>query len=558
MERLANTFESIKNRWKELKRHQQIVIISVAALVMGGLITLSFWSSSEDYVLLYENLSDENLEDIKVELSERNVSFEVREGNSLWAPVNMESKLRMEMSLLGLPKKDDVYDDIFGNKQLGDTYFDHTVKEREALRRNLKSAIESLNPIRSAIVNITPIDESPFIRGEKPAKAVVQLRLHPGRKLTANQVKGIIMLVVNSVKGLAEENVTILDNDGNILRPDEGETETDEANWRLEYQRKQERDLKQKIIEVLTPTVGPGGVRAEVTVECDFDEMEQTDEKYDSEESAILREKKEDETKQGTQPSGLPPGTASNVTSSTTIPQGNQNQPMSSSKNSSETDYQPSKTIIRTKNAPGKIKRITASVTIDNKKVIGQDGKITSEAWKPADITKLEDAVRNAIGLDPKRGDTVSVANLPFDTTTRAMAQKEIKDAERWQRYMTLFKIGAVAAVGLMLLYLIRSVFKTLRIGEEVVPAALGPGTGTLVIGADEEERALLSGDTTVGALTSEEEEEEEIPEEPEPSEDEIIEQEVIGFVDDNPELVVRILQDWLDEDVHEPARAKR
>lgn len=549
MGQLAILYENFKDRWKGLKRHQQIVIISVVVLVMGGLITLSFWSSSEDYILLYDNLSAENMEDIKFELSRRDVNFEVREDNSLWVPASMANKLRMDMSLLGLPQKDDTYNDIFGNKQLGDTYFDHTVKQQEALRRSIKNTIESLTQVRFAIVNITSLDESPFIMEEKPAKAVVKLMLHPGRKLTAKQVKGVIMLVVNSVKGLAEENVTILDNDGNILSA--GETETDEANWRLAYQREQERNLKQKIIEVLLPTVGAGGVRAEVSVECDFDEMEQTDEKY--EESTILRENTLDETKQGAPQSGLPPGTASNVTNAANPGPGNTNQSMSSKKTESETEYQPSKSVTRVKHAPGKIKRITASVTIDNKRVMGTDGKIKPTPWTQAEITKIEDAVRNAVGYDIKRADEVSVVNLPFDTTEKTIAERAIKNAEKWQRYMTLFKIGAVATVGLMLLYLIRSLFKTLRVGEEVVPAALGPGTGALVIGADEEERALLDAGTA-RALTGEEE----ILEEPEPSEEEKIEQEIIEFVDDNPELVAKILQTWLNEDSDEPPSTRR
>jgi len=539
MERLKAIYENIKNRWKALKRHQQIIIIAVALLVMGGLITLSFWSSSEDYVLLDKELSDDNMKYIREELSKRGVNFEVREGNSLWVPASMENELRMEMALLGLPKKDKVYDDVFGAKSISDTYFDHTMKEQEALRRRIKDAIESLNPVQFAIVNITPVDDSPFIRDEKPAKAVVQLRLHPGMKLTVKQVQGINKLITNSVKGLDEQNVTVLDNDGNILELDEKETEIDKTIWRLEYQRRQARELKQKIIEVLLPTVGAGGVRAEVTVECDFDEMEQTDEQYLQEESAILHESKEDETKQGVIQSGLPPGTASNVTNAANLTQGNANQPISSTKNSSEIDYQPSKTVTHTKRVPGKIKRITASVTIDNQQIRDNKGVIKPTPWKPTQLTQIEEVVQNAVGYDLKRGDTVTVVNLPFDTTKRDIAARELKDAEKWQRYMTLFKAAAIAAVGLMLLYLIRSVFKTLRVGEEVVPEALGPATEPLVIEADEEERALLSPDVT-DALEGKSEEE---------AEEERIENEIMEFADEAPELIASILESWLEED---------
>jgi len=545
MEKLKTLYENVKNRWKELKKHQQIVIIAVALLVMGGLITLSFWSSSEDYVLLDKNLSEDDMKYTKEALVRLGVDFDVREENSLWVPANMENKLRMELALLGLPKQDNVYDDIFGQKSLGgDTIFDRTVKEQEAQRRMIRSAIESLNPVQLAIVNITPLDESVFIRGEKPAKAVVQLKLYPGMKLTEKQVQGINKIVTCSVKGLDEQNVTILDNDGNILELDKGETEIDESIWRLEYQRKQARELKQKIIDVLSPTVGAGGVRAEVTVECDFDEMEQTDETYLSEGSAILHESTEDETKQGMQQQlALPPGTASNVTNAANLQQGNQ--PISSTKNTSEIDYQPSKTVTRIKHVPGKIKRITASVTIDNLKIPDKKGEIKSTPWTPIQITQLEDIVKNAVGFDMKRGDTVSVVNLPFDTTKIDLAEKEIKEAEKWQRYMTFFKAAAIAAVGLMLLYLIRSVFNALRIGEEVVPVALGPGTGPLVIEGDEEERALLGADTA-GVLPGEVGEEEE---EVELSEEEKIENEILEFVDEAPELIANILQNWLKED---------
>lgn len=550
-EGLRGLLEQLKSTWKNLPRQAKILIPLISGAILVALIALTLTSGAPSYTLLYSNLSADDLHDIQIELSRMGIRYRLADNNSIYVPSDIEPRVRLQLSELGLPRGDTGYS-IFKERNLGETFFDYERKYQEATEKKLKRAIESLEPVRFATVNITPMEESVFIESERPAKASVILQLKPGARLTRKQINGIIHLVAGAVKGLDPENVFILDDKGNMLAAGPQEDEMDEAQWRLEHKSELERMLARKIRDLLVPLVGLGGFTAEVTVETDFDVTEVTRKTYSNEEEVITKETTLTESSQGVVATGLPPGTASNVVSSAQIPIPPFGQPVSISRSQTTKEYLPSETIQKLRTAPGKIKRVSVSVLLDYKRTVGPDGKVTKTPWTAQELRMIEENIKSAVGYDQSRGDVVKVNSIQFDTYTAIRRQAELRAAKRRELFSEIAKYASVAVMGVILLFLVRFILNALAATRaKPVPAALGPV---------EEAREAIEGKPKP-ELKEARQPELEKPEElsleelfPELSQDEkselrMIEEKVKAFAEHEPEIMAKIIRSWLEED---------
>jgi flagellar M-ring protein FliF len=553
-EAIKGLLVQLKTVWGNLPRQAKIVIPLISTALLVGLIALSLWSNTGSYTLLYGSLNAEDLRDIQIELSRMNVKYKIEQDGSIYVPSKEEARLRLALSELGLPRGDNGYS-IFKEKNLGETFFDYERKYQEATERKLKRAIESLGPVRFATVNITPMEESVFLEDERPAKASIMLQLNPGSKLSGKQVEGIVHLVAGAVKGLDPENVVVLDDKGNPLNVDSDEMDT--AQWRLKHQSELEKLFARKIRDLLVPLVGPNGFSAEVTVEADFDLVETTTKSYSNEEEVISKETTTTESSQGIATTGLPPGMASNVVSSSQIQLPSSNQPISLTRNTTTKEYIPSETIQKLKSAPGRIKRVSVSVLLDYKRSVGADGKVTKVPWTNQELQMIEENIKSAVGYNQTRGDMVKVNAIQFDTLTAMERQAEFKSAKRRELYFTFARYMSIAALGFMLLLLIRFIIRTLASTEgKVVPATLGPGVGPEAIGAGEGMEELKSPEEKAEAIREAMKQEELSLEEVFPeltgekrSEAEEIQRKVFSFAEHEPEAMSKVIRAWLLED---------
>jgi len=550
-EGIKGLLEQLKTVWGNLPRQAKIVIPLVSIGLLIGLITLSLRTNSS-YTLLYSNLNVEDLRDIQIELSRMNVKYKLGQDNSIYVPSKEEARLRLILSESGLPRGDNGYS-IFKERNLGETFFDYERKYQEATERKLKQAIESLHPVKFAAVNITPMEESVFLEGERPAKASVMLQLEPGTHLSRKQVEGIVHLVAGAVKGLDPENVVILDERGNQLNADLDEMES--AQMRLKHQSELEKLFARKIRDLLVPLVGPNGFSAEVTVETNFDLTETTTKKYNNDDEVISKETTTTENSQGVVSTGLPPGTASNVVSSAQVQLPSSNQPISLSRNTTTKEYVPSETIQKVKSLPGDIKKVSVSVLLDYKRSVGPNGKVTKVPWTTQELQMIEDNIKSAIGYDQRRGDMVKVNAIQFDTLYASQYQAELKSAKRHELYMTFARYLSIVALGFMLFILVRFIIKALASPQgKVIPAALGPEVGPEAIETGEG-KGELETEREVKAVEAQKEEElslEEIfPELTGESRTkaEEIQRKVFSFAEHDPEAMAKLIRTWLLED---------
>ena len=248
-EPLAQILYQLRDSWNKLPRQAKIIIPIVAVAILAGLIVVSFWSSSEESVILFSNLSERELGIIEAELTRMDFIFQSKDG-AIAVPAGTESQARMVLAMKNLPRVSDAYE-IFKESNLGDTFLDFDRKYQQMTEAKIRNAIESLEPVQFAHVNITPMVDSPFAIDKKPAKAVAMLRTRPGRSLAYTQVQGITHLIASAVKGLSPENVNVIDAQGVILSTTPETSETDRkmegALRRLDYEAKIAAEKERKI-----------------------------------------------------------------------------------------------------------------------------------------------------------------------------------------------------------------------------------------------------------------------------------------------------------------------
>jgi flagellar M-ring protein FliF len=241
--------------------------------------------------------------------------------------------------------------------------------------------------------------------------------------LTPDQVKGIVHLVSSSIEGLVPENVTIIDNNGQMLtRPN------DEAialnNTQHEYKHNYEKDIELRILNILEPVVGKGKVRAKVNAEIDFTQTESTEEKFDPN-GQVIRSEQNNYEKEITSGKGGVPGVVPNLPGKDV--QVSSSSQIKSDKKAETINYEISKLTKHVKNSYSDIKRLSTAVVVDGKYIPKKDAKDSQyTARTDEELRYYEDLVKKAIGYSADRGDEVTVVNMPFE----AIFQEEFPEIQ--------------------------------------------------------------------------------------------------------------------------------
>lgn len=416
-----NMLHQIGQLYQNLTRKQRIVIAASIVVVVGFLVFLSLYrgsgSSVSGYAVLVENVSPSSSAAIVSRLEQNNIPYKLKNETTILVPQDQVYRQRMFIASEGLIKDSRVGFEAFDTQAFGATNKEHEVKYQRAVEGELARTIETLEPIRSAVVHIAFPKESVFTERQIPPTASVVLNIKEGLKLTRKQIDGIKNIVSAAVPKLTKDNVKINDQSGTPL--DEQEAyESDIIVAQIKYKRDQERELEDKIIKNLAPFAG-GTDKIEVSVNIDFDfsKKESQSEIYDP--NPIVRsEQTLEEERTGRKDPEIQgvPGAVSNIGPV----EGLDNKGLSESykKNQVTTNNELSKTITNTKKQFATIIRTSAAVTIDGKyqDVVDEDGNIKNEyiPLTKDQLASVESIVKNTINFNATRGDSVVVQNLPF------------------------------------------------------------------------------------------------------------------------------------------------
>ncbi|MCW8207106.1 flagellar basal body M-ring protein FliF [Verminephrobacter aporrectodeae subsp. tuberculatae] len=460
-------------RLQSLGRAQRVRLGLGLALLLAAAAALLLLGRQSEYRVLFANLSDKDGGAIVVQLTQMNVPYRYTQGGgAILVPADQVHDVRLRLATQGLPKGSVVGFELMESSKFGLTQFQERLNFQRGLEGELTRSIQSLSSVQSARVHLALPNQNGFFREQQKPSASVLVGLYPGRVLDRAQLAGIVHLVASSVPELAPSAVSVLDDTGKLLSqsPDTGA----EANaQQLLYVQQIEQLYSRRILDILEPVVGQGNVRAQVTAQVDFTQTESTSEQFrpnQTPDSGAVRSQQQLESRGGPErmPSGIPGAVSNQPPAPSTAPinganpapdAGGQQGAQVTSRRESTTNYELDRSLQVTRGATGSVKRLSAAVVVNYQL---DEAKGRSRALAPEQIEQMTALVRESIGFNRERGDSVNLMHTPF--LVRATPPV---DVPLWQRPEVIelaktfaWPLGAVLFAALVLLGLVRPALK--------------------------------------------------------------------------------------------------
>ena len=406
--------------------------------------TMVFMATGRDYVPLFTNMAGDQVTMVMAKLNEKNIPFQLRDdGKSIAVPKELLHSTQMTlMSEVGSAKIGGIGLELFEKQDFGINSYAQKINYQRALQGELMRAINTLTAVKQSKVILALPNKKTFLEeGSKPSASVV-LEIHQGKELSADQIRGIRYLVANAVEGLDPDRVTVLDERGKVLtRKSDGTVAgSDEL---LDLKAKVEGELQDRIESILSKVVGHAKVIAKVDATLNHRLVSSVEESVDPDKTAIRSQQSEEESLDGarTNPSGVP-GSRANLPGAEDAGQVGFKQDVK--KEIKTTNFEVPKTVRNVREAAGNLERISVAVVVDGvqQTVTKEDG--TSETKyvprAPEELQKYEALVKNAIGFNAARGDSVKIENIQFQAEDFSESEKLLTNLERKKFVHALFK----------------------------------------------------------------------------------------------------------------------
>jgi flagellar M-ring protein FliF len=492
-ERLISWFKNFGGAvTQSLTPTQLLSLVLTFAAVVGLTVGAAYWMSAPTYRVLFSDMDPESAATVVEQLRTREVQFQLDPGGrTVRVPATELDQLRLEFASEGMPSSGRIGFEIFDRTAFGATEFLEQVNFRRALEGEIARTITTLSEVSGARVHISMERKAVFGRTETPAKASVVLKLRNSGPLSAESVKGISNLVSAGVEGLQPQAVVIVDSYGRALNATNDAEADGVPGIYTERRDRLERDLTGRVVSLLEPVVGTGRVRANVAVSLRSETAEATEELWDPQATVVRSRHVSGDSEflsasaEGVAGSraNLPPPVVSSapteaagsdeadlLAAPTDLDVSDAEEPPDeagadgtpelqlastdvgqAARGSQTTNYEISKSITRTIRPAGDVARLSVAVILDDQLVANtdEDGAQTfsTAARSPEDVEKIRSLVAAAVGLDPARGDLLTVENVAFEETLEA----DVIEPSLWEQYLPQI-IEAVRILGVLLL----------------------------------------------------------------------------------------------------------
>jgi len=482
MKPLLDALRPWLDRWKALPMARRMMLIAALTLLVGGGVYGWAQATKVQYAVLFGGLEADDAAAIIEQLKAQKIPYKLEGGGAeVWVPEVNVYETRLQLASKGLPDGGGAGFELFDQQKFGESEFSEQVKYHRALEGELTRTIMHVAGVESARVHLVLPSRSVFVNSDNSASASIALRLRPRARLSRDQVKGLIHLVASSVRGLAPENVTIIDGSGRRLSGLEEENEV--ATNGIEFQRKVELAHEQSLQQILDATLGPGRGVVRVAADVSFSREEVTEERVDPNAvaSRSFQVTEERENSGTANASGVPgavgtlEGADQNLTTST------QN---GVTKRSETRNFEISKTVRHAIEPVGRVKGLSVAVVVDGTWT-GKGEKRTFVARSPAELATIKNVIAAAAGVREDRGDRITVECVPF--ADQMAAEPEVKPAEfdalvrkNWPYVVSGAALLLVLTVGIAVAGAMRKRKKErkleVKLGAETPPTLAGIG----------------------------------------------------------------------------------
>jgi flagellar M-ring protein FliF len=530
---------------------RQLLLLAGLAIAISVGVTGAFWMKEPGYTAIFSSLTPQEAGEVVDVLNTTDIPHRVDEkSGAILVPSAKIQEARLKLAAQGLPRGAGMGLEMM---EAGGTFatsqFMENARYNHALETELGRTISTLRPVQAARVHLALPDSSVFLRKKKEPSASVLLNLYPGRELDKAQVSSIVHLVASSIPGLEAGRVTVVDQHGRLLSAPQDGGSNGLSNQQLDYIQRVEETYTDRIGSLLTPMLGADRVHATVTAEMDFTEREETREQYDPEKTTVRSEQVAEDRHgdAGGAPGGIPgalsntpppPAVATNAaqpkppggTSSAAAPSATA---QASATNAASTanesirrtrNFEVDRTLSHVRQPTAGIRRLAVAVVIDDKRTTQEDGTVKAEHLSTQEIEELTRIVKEAVGFDEKRGDTVSVSNVAFYTKPVEPPAEAPGLLERPGLVETGRTVLAIVLVLAIAFVVIRPIMRGLGVGEagsgggNYGPGRIGGGGGAAAVS-----RAPLSYEDKVSVARQ--------------------------LAEKNPERVAQIVRAWVQSD---------
>lgn len=483
MQNLTKLGTQIVDIWKQLAWSQRLTVLSAAAVVLVALLSLGFWSSRVDYGLLYGRLDDAEAARVVGVLEEAKVPYRTgQSGGAIYVPSDRIHAMRMQLAARGIPRGDGVGFEIFDKPNFGLSDFVQRANYLRAVQGELARTIGQLDEVEAARVMIVMPENRLLIDNQKRPTASVFIRVRRQFQLGAEAVNSIRFLVANAVEGLQPNNVSVVDNRGNVLSDNsEPDSLAGMSSGQLAARRQIEQYLSEKVEDMLQTVLGPGQAVVRVAAEINSDTLNRVEEKFDPDGQVLRTSTIDDEntdtsTGSGGGAVGIVPNTAvdTNSVTASTSPQNSTR----TKKKTTTIQNEISRTTSSLLKAAGSIERLSAAVFIAAKvEGAGADRKIVPRTED--ELKRLRNIVQSALGLqlgpDSVRQDEINLEEMPFNDQASLVITQQLEQEQRREFWINLAKSLAYPALALGILFFFWRTFQ--RTPAENIPPSvfLGP-----------------------------------------------------------------------------------
>ncbi len=484
------------------------LLIGVALAVAAG-VGVTLWSVEPTYSVLHSGLAAEETAQVAQALDAARIDYRLEDGTgTIRVPAAQLSAARLKLAGEGLPGLSTGFESMSKEPGFGVSQFMENARYQHATEVELGRTIASVQHVQSARVHLAIPRQSSFVRDRRPGTASVFLQLKAGRRLESGQVAAIVNLVASSIPELDPSQVTVIDQQGRLLSAPQANSDEAQRDKMLEYARNIEQGYTQRIEELITPLVGPDGVRAQVVAQVDMSTTEEAREQYNPERQVVRSEQSSEQvSRNGVNSTGgvpgalsnqppqpgvaLPPGAAPAVAQVGSVADSNGTVanttstvlgPDSTSKQSTR-NFEIDRTMAYTRQPAGRITRLTVAVLVDNLRMVDEAGKATETALTEQQVEHITRLVRDAVGYNEERGDSVNVVNSSFRSEP-PVEPGELESIPIWEQpwVQDLAKIlGGVIVLLVLALTVLRPLLKSVM--EPLKAPMLLPVTAAAVDG---------------------------------------------------------------------------
>ncbi len=440
----------LKDFYTNLTPMKRASVITASFIIISTFIVVALMMTGRSYTPLFANIPPGQIPVVIAKLQEKQIPYQLTDGGKSISvpPEFLYSTQMMVMTETGFEKIGQIGFELFDKESFGTTSYVQKINYQRALQGELVRTINSIDAIKSSkIILAVPVKKT-FLEEGDSATASVIVDVKDNRNLTLDQVRGIIHLVASAVEGLSPDRVTVVDSHGKVLSKNIVGGIAAASNEMMEYKANRERALENSIQDILSKVVGEGKVVARVNADVNFRQVSSVEEVVDPDKQAIKSIQTEEEKLRG------------NRTNTAGVPGSRSNLPGAEDPNSvgfkqdvdkelKTTNYDNTKTVRNIKEPIGSIEKLSVAVLVDGVTTVttDKDGK-SVEKWAartPEELVKYETIIKNAIGFEEKRGDTVKIENIKFQREDFNDSERIINSLERTKRISYLIKWAVIA-----------------------------------------------------------------------------------------------------------------